>query len=123
MQGLEWQTAAQKQEQAAQAEHLALRRAARLQIRECLQHNARRLPSFCFRFVNALAFEVAPKMDYLRHNEKRKAVKGNAPSGTRALLDPPKLRDGAELVEVVEMEGRTFRHFRAVQTRDLVTKG
>lgn len=62
-------------------------------------------------------------MDYCTHNEKRKSSKGKSPTGTRSLLDLDPLREGAQLVEVIEMEGRTFRHFRAVTTDDLVTKG
>jgi hypothetical protein len=62
------------------------------------------------------------KMDYLRYNEKRKAKVGSAPTGTRSLVEADGIRDARTLVEVIEMEGRTFRHFRAVTTDQLVTK-
>lgn len=61
-------------------------------------------------------------MDYLRHNEKRKSKRGAAPTGTRPLIDGSAIHEQAKLVRVVEMEGRTFRHFRAVTTDDMVTK-
>lgn len=62
-------------------------------------------------------------MNYLhRATNNAKNKSGKSPRETRAQLDAASKRDGAQLVEVIEMEGRVFRRFRAVTTDELVTK-
>lgn len=63
-------------------------------------------------------------MNYFRHNEKRKAKRGQSPTGTLPEpLDASTVHDEARLIEVIEMEGRTIRRFRAITPDQLVTKG